>query len=41
MVRSQPFGEMEWVTVMIERFGLGSTMCGDGRPRKALMENGT
>ena len=41
VVRSQPFGQAEWVTMMIERFGLGSTMRSEGRPRKVLVENGS
>jgi len=39
VVRSQPFGELEWVTATIERFGLVSTIRNEGRPRKVLMEN--
>jgi putative transposase len=39
VVRGQPFGELEWVTAMIERFGLVSTIRNEGRPRKALMGN--
>lgn len=39
VVRSQPFGEMEWVTSMVARFGLVSTMRNEGRPRKILAEN--
>lgn len=41
VVRSQPFGATEWMTRMIERFGLGSTVRGEGRPRKVLVENGS
>ena len=37
--RSQPFGELEWVTAMIERFGLVSTTRNEGRPRKVRVEN--
>lgn len=39
VVRSQPFGAIEWVTAMIERFGLGSTVRREGRPRKVFVEN--
>jgi len=39
VVRSQPFGELEWVTAMIERFGLVSTIRNEGRPRKVVVEN--
>ena len=39
VVRSQPFGELEWVTAMIQRFGLVSTIRNEGRPRKILVEN--
>jgi putative transposase len=39
VVRSQPFGEVEWVTAVIERFGLVSTIRNEGRPRKVLAEN--
>lgn len=39
VVRSQPFGELEWVTATIERFGLVSTIRHEGRPRKVLAEN--
>ena len=39
VVRSQPFGEVEWVTAMVERFGLTSTIRNEGRPRKVLVEN--
>jgi putative transposase len=39
VVRSQPFGELEWVTAMIERFGLVSTIRNEGRPRNVLVEN--
>ena len=39
VVRSQPFGESEWMTAMIERFGLVSTIRNEGRPRKVLVEN--
>jgi len=39
VVRSQPFGELKWVTATIERFGLVSTIRNEGRPRKVLMEN--
>ena len=41
VVRSQPFGQAEWVTMMIERFGLGSTVRDEVRPRKVLVENGS
>ena len=34
VVRSQPFGELEWVTATIERFGLVSTIRNEGRPGK-------
>jgi hypothetical protein len=33
------FGEVEWMTAMIERFGLVSTIRNEGRPRKVLVEN--
>jgi hypothetical protein len=39
VVRSQPFGELEWVTEMIERFGLVSTIRNEGRPRKVRVKN--
>jgi putative transposase len=39
VVRSQPFGELNWVAATIERFGLVSTIRNEGRPRKVLMEN--
>jgi len=39
VVHSQPFGELEWVTATIERFGLVSTIRNEGRPRKVLMGN--
>jgi putative transposase len=39
VVRGQPFGALEWVTAMIERFGLVSTIRKEGRPRKVLAEN--
>jgi len=41
VVRSQPFGQTEWVTAMIEKFNLGSTLRNEGRPRKVLVENGS
>lgn len=41
VVRSQPYGAAEWVVAMIERFGLGSTVRSQGRPRKVLVENGS
>jgi hypothetical protein len=41
VVRSQPYGATEWMTAMIERFGLGSTVRSEGRPRKVLVENGS
>lgn len=41
VVRSQPFGATEWVTAMVERFGLVSTMRNEGRPRKVCVENGS
>jgi putative transposase len=39
VVRSQPFGELEWVTAMIERFGLVSTIRNERRPRKIRVKN--
>jgi predicted GTPase len=39
VVRSQPFGEVEWVTAMVERFGLVSTIRNERRARKVLAEN--
>jgi putative transposase len=39
VVRSQPFGQTEWVMTMIERFGLVSTIRKEGRPRKVLAGN--
>lgn len=41
VVRSQPFGATAWVTAMIERFGLVSTIRNEGRPRKVCVENGS
>lgn len=31
--RSQPFGQAHWVTAMVERLGLDSTLRAQGRPR--------
>ncbi len=39
VVRSQPFGERGWVTAMVERLGLVSTIRNEGRPRKVLADN--
>jgi putative transposase len=39
VVRSQPYGAAEWVVAMIERFGLGSTVRSQGRPRKVLVDS--
>lgn len=41
VVRSQPFGGAEWLTRMVERFGLVSTIRNEGQPRKVVMENGS
>ena len=41
VVRGQPFGPIEWVGTMIDRFGLASTVRSEGRPKKLLMENGS
>ena len=41
VMRSQPLGQTEWMMETIERFGLGSTMRSEGRPRKVFVENGS
>ena len=41
VVHGQPFGQTEWVTMMIERFGLVSTVRSEGRPKKMFVENGS
>jgi putative transposase len=41
VVRSQPFGQAQWVIAMVERCGLLSTIRNEGRPRRALVGNGS
>jgi len=41
VVRGQPFGPIEWVGIMIDRFGLASTVRSEGRLKKLLVENGS